>query len=209
MIGQTKPWLFEPWNFGKTVRLDGRKLLLLGESHYNDGPAIPDEKAAAFTSDTIKEWSNNGSRYRRPFFANVYETVTGRDWTPGSPEVDAFWANVYFYNYIQAFVGPGAGHRPKAAMWKSAEAPFRSVLEALAPDAVLVLGNALWNNMADADERGPDLPGGIGATYWYHYGDGGRCLAGHIRHPSSPGFSSAERHPAVRQFLESSPYSTG
>jgi hypothetical protein len=199
-------WTFTPWNLGADVRWNGQRLLLLGESQYDDGQTPERDQAviAQSTIQSVRDWSLSANlRYQR-FFPYLYETVTGERWESGSPRVAAFWRSIYFYNYVQQFVGDGPRQRPTAAMFRTSEPAFHAALAAIRPDAILVLGRALWRSMAESDDPGPNLEGGLGQTYWFATEGGSKALAAHIRHPSSVGFSPAEWSSKVLAFLEAS-----
>lgn len=86
-------------------------------------------------------------------------------------------------------------------MWLDAEQPFCDVLQELAPDAVLVMGQRLWDNMLKQDENLGDSPETLGLICGYRLSDGRVVPAAHTRHPSSRGFSPLEWHTRVHQFL--------
>jgi hypothetical protein len=90
--------------------------------------------------------------------------------------------------------------RPTTAMFQRSEAPFFAVLKRLRPDAVLVLGERLWNSMPDG-ECGPKLLGERRA-YWFRVDGQRRVLAARIHHPASIGFSPRNWHATVENFLD-------
>jgi hypothetical protein len=199
-----KPWTFNPWNLHADVEFDGLRLLMLGESHYDDSPK-PERDPAIIANSTVqavRDWSENRDHRGQRFFPYIFETVTGATWAAASTDVVRFWKSIYFYNFVQEFVGAGPRARPTSAMFRRSDSAFSAVLNVIKPDAVLVLGEGLWQSMADSEQLGPGLPQGLGKTYWFDTGGEGRALAAHIRHPSSAGFSPWRWHAPVKEFLE-------
>ena len=189
---------FRPWapQAGAPLFL-GLRLLLLGESHYDDWE--PGERGAEEAADVtawVVERHALGVRRRR-FFGNVFEAVTGDCWSEGSQEVRRFWQGVWFYNFIQDFVGPDWSCRPTGAMFRQSAPAFFEVLNEIRPDAVLVLGKTLWSQMPDADLVATDAEG---LSYKYQW-IGGDAQAACTRHPSR-GFSPGVWHPHIANFLD-------
>lgn len=197
-------WTFDPWNLGADVRYEGLRLLLVGESHYESetDPA----KIRSFTKDVVERWGVKTDEGRQRFFSNAFEAVTDRPWRAGASDVEAFWRNVYFYNYVQEFVGNTHEDRPTDAMFRRSDAAFMAVLRRLKPDAVLILGRTTWDRMIDG-EQGPCLGDAAPLpvhrkTYVYDCGDGRDVLAAHTQHPSYRRFSTTMWPPLVRRFLD-------
>lgn len=193
---------FLPWEpTGSDPRIHGVRLLLLGESHYEEG----DEAGAApevftnLTRTVVRRWGREPEG-RQVFFANIFTLLTGERWSREA-EVAAIWDNVFFYNYVQALVPGGARHRPSGEMWRESKPGFQVVLERLRPQVVIALGEDLWQNMPDAAEvvREPEH---LGLVCRYVLADGSPVLAAHTRHPSSNGFSAMAWNPRVRGFLD-------
>jgi hypothetical protein len=203
-------WTFDPWNLGADVRYRGIRLLLLGESHYDDGdpPETDSKKMRSWTVDAVRDWAVGSQRQR--FFANTYVAVTSDRWAPDSSDVSAFWNSVYFYNYVQDSVGIAARQRPTREMWQRSHASFEAVVQRLRPDAILVLGRATWRNMADGelaaplDMGSPPIREPHCATYRY-----GSALAAHTPHPSSTGFSPRVWSPLVAALVDQAAKSRG
>lgn len=170
---------FDPW-IGTRYRdagLCGRKVLVLGESHYGDAGT---EHAAT----TINVVELLGRKKRHRFFTTTQRLLDPAigDRLPTNDERAAFWEHVAFYNYIQCFVGPNARFRPTNAMWSAALEPFKSTLEELRPDAVLVLGSELGAKLLGAEITLPAI---------------------YVAHPSSWGFKVLETRRIVERALAS------
>lgn len=186
-------------------RLGGVRLLLLGESHYeedhedwhfHDADARPD-----LTRKIIAEWGLHPAS-RRPFFANLFTMMTGQPWSAAAAELAPFWNSVFFYNYVQTLVPEGARHAPTKTMFASGGPAFREVLEQIRPEAVIVLGRRLWRNMLDQDEWIVERDQGLGSICGYRLADRTLVPTAHFPHPSSEGFSPSEWHPKVAAFLD-------
>jgi hypothetical protein len=202
-MNQPENWMFDPWNLGRDVSYNGLRLLLIGESHYDDGDELTTDPVAVrrFTTDVVNYWAKNGDGGRHRFFPYIFETVSGETWSADSQEADRFWNSVYFYNYVQSLALTGARQRPTAEMFRDSEDAFYAVLKALRPDVILVLGKALWDALPDGLGEGPSFPS-QGKTWRYDCGDGRpEALATYINHPSSTGFTPALWHLKVTELL--------
>lgn len=196
---------FKPWKpTGTDPRFEGVRLLVLGESHYEEGGTSSFLDADAgndWTQQVVREWGVKPVR-RQVFFANLFTMLTGQPWIIDSNDLAPLWDSIFFYNYVQKLVPGGPGHSPSPSMWSDAEQPFRDVLEEIAPDAVLVVGQRLWDNMLKQDEELGAYPEGLGLICGYRLNDGRVVPAAHTRHPSSRGFAPLEWHTRIHQFLD-------
>lgn len=191
-----KPWLGQNYS----ERISDKRVLILGESHYEwstSGDLQPD-----LTQICIKE-QLDGS-WTKAFWTNIVIAFTGN--TPRLEDKKRFWHSVAFYNYVQESVGFGPRVRPSAEMWKRSEAPFVKVLENLKPDAMIVLGYKLWDNLPPLNgEQGPLVPKAPpkhNDTWWFSTASSSRCLAFAIRHPSA-GFNGRDWYPRIQYVLSS------
>lgn len=170
--------VFNPWVGSKywSAGLGGVRVLILGESHYGD---IGTE-SATFTTEVVKEWAQDK---RNRFFTVTQKLVAGMDtnkWVTDEQRA-AFWEQVAFYNFVQAFPGPGPRYRPTEAMWVAASPAFLSTIAELKPQVVVVLGIKLQGYL-------PDIPNGIHV-----------CFA---QHPSSRGFQYGQWQPAIQAAIK-------
>lgn len=194
---------FEPWiPPANDPRLEGVRLLILGESHYEEpaeGVFDRTVQDSEFTQKIVRRWGARPEGRQR-FFANLFTMMTGAPWSPGADH-GALWGRVFFYNYVQSVVSGGDGRTPGAHEFKRSEAQFRSVLEAVRPEAVLVMGVRLWRFMLSQDEWLKDMSGALGPVCAYRLEDGFKVVAAHTWHPSAPGFAAADWRPKVAAFL--------
>lgn len=191
---------FEPWKPPGDPHFNGIRLLIVGESHYDEGEPPPPDQMASFTSDVVIRWGAKAEGYQR-FFGNIYATFNadGAHWS--SDEFKRFWNSVYFYNYVQSFVPGGPGERPTAKQFSDSAEPFHAVLDDIKPEAIVVMGRRVWKSMTERNAEKVDYDkDGLGAIYRYQY-DGGSCLAGHTYHPSWKGYSADYWRPRVARYL--------
>ena len=130
------------------------------------------------------------------FYTNIECTLLGKKPTPA--EREEVWSSLVFSNFVQQIVGYGPTARPTPHMWAGGHTAFRSILEALQPDVVLVCGFELWDH----------LPGGYTALQAIQEGKMslqrrvyGHTIACRVRHPSSPGFSSGSWHQVITRVM--------
>ncbi len=194
---------FHPWIGASywATRERTLRLLIAGESHYDEGYARPPR----YTQDVIQ--SNIEARGKRHAFWTKTARVVSSDPSRYSTLDDRrlFWDAVSFYNYVQMFL-PRPRVPPEPRMWAVSHEPFQRVLQALKPHCILVLGDRLWINMWPGAGVGPLLNsrivGAEGArTRLYPVGTGVHALASWIQHPST-GFKYAKWRPRVQALLE-------
>lgn len=178
---------FRPW-VGKYYRnrgWHGRRLLVLGESHYSRS------KAANRDRRLTQRWvrsclsGDDGSS----FFTLVAELVHGRRDIDDASWCRA-WDSIAFYNYVQSVVIPGPRVPPTEQQWAAAQRPFIAVLQSLRPDGILVLGKRLWSRLPDGPERVADDGRGMKSkTPIARYSCGARhvAIAVGLKHPKAYG----------------------
>lgn len=194
---------FEPWKPPGDPRFQSIRLLIVGESHYDEGDPPSPDQTSSFTSQIVTRWGANAEGYTR-FFGNIYSTFNedGAHWS--SDEFKQFWSNIYFYNYVQSFVRGGARVRPTSKMFTESAEAFHLVLNELKPEVVVVMGQTIWDQMSDRNagvvHQDEDALGSV----WKYQFDGGSCVAAHTHHPSSTGYSSDYWRPRVLKFLAGS-----
>jgi len=183
---------FRPWVGKKFGNKQGKRLLILGESHYG---SIGRDSTIVWTREYIQQ------KWNHRFWTNIMQVVDGRRYW----EIDRedFWAKVAFYNYIQEPVGETPGIKPSEEMLERAKEPFFEILNHLKPFHILVLSKRLWENMTfNKDSQGAklNLNGEERETWIYSY-DGGSAKATWLPHPSYY-FSAQNWHPWVLEFLK-------
>lgn len=190
-----KPWIGEDYATGARF---GKRVMILGESHYQWDKAItpyPDLTCTAIRAQISGE-------YTYPFWTRVVSAFIGHK--PSLDEKRDFWRAVAFYNYVQETVSFGPRVAPTPEMWARSETAFAELLNMYAPQVLIVLGYRLWDklpNLGGASDQ--PIDGATQTQTWrYPLSRGGTCLAYGIRHPSS-GFTGSTWQPhilaAIRQ----------
>lgn len=144
---------FEPWVGSEYGGLWGRKVLVVGESHYDTWDGEKHLLSRAFTQECVQEKIDLGGGAR--FWNCIKNRLGGEEHERGTSDV--FWNKVAFYNYIQSPVSGGPGARPTPAQWREAAVPLREVLAILRPDRVLFTGRALWTALTPRDGKQPNI----------------------------------------------------
>jgi hypothetical protein len=131
---------FQPWVgslYGRHSPF-GVSVLVLGESHYDEGYAQGDRLTEFVVRGHMEA---RGKQYA--FWTKIGRTFTGPDYGDAASR-RAFWESIAFYNYVQDFVGTAARQRPTEEHFRSSWPAFTSLLAALKPDVVVTLGFGLW-----------------------------------------------------------------
>jgi len=152
-----KSVVIQPWIGPKyfTEGFNGKRILILGESHYcngceDDGPCgiIPDKKTipdclSNMTMDLIK---NHLNKAKKITFVTKLENAlnAAMDFSDNKQSV---FEHIAYYDYIQQIVAETPGILQIKKCGERAQKPFSEVLEYLKPDFMLVLSERLWNNM--------------------------------------------------------------
>ena len=193
---------FRPW-IGETYqqRRWGRRVLVLGESHYQWEENLPIDNWPTLTVECVEEqiagcsgrfWTNIAVAFLNP----------PRHHLPNLDERSAFWHSVAFYNYIQQCVGFGPYPNPTPKMWHQSRPAFRHLLNIHQPEVVIVLGRPNWWNIQRLGSEGPRIEGArYTETRWLQHA-GGACLAYGIKHPSARGFNGRYWHPFIMRTLQ-------
>ena len=196
---------FRPW-VGKDYSCGGifhQKVLVLGESHYcdvdkNDTPLLinPD-----ITRDTIHEivYDYTGERYMRTFVC-FERAIFG--FVPTQEQRESLWESVAFYDYVQFLLrGPRC---PINGSLDDSELAFKSVLEGLMPDRVIVWGRKLYNVMPNWGGHSIVIKAecGIATEGWVYIINDKEILCMMVHHPSCPsGKNWGYWHPLYNSFL--------
>lgn len=155
------PYVGPDYNSGL---VNGRKLLLIGESHYNEldcepcGPNATREVVASYLSGTDI-----------PFFDYMFRASCGHCRLYNR---DEFWRRVAFANFIQRPMETPS-HRPTSNDWKAGVAPFWDTVEEFKPDLVFMFTSA-WSHwlpsLAPTGVAARTGPVGEDDTWLWKYG---------------------------------------
>ncbi len=118
-----------------------------------------------------------GQETRYPFFTVITKILLGNTGWITNEDRAGVWEDVAFYNFVQDFVGNQPRNRPTFRQWVDAQEPFETVLAALRPHAVLILGSDLADHMLFLNSERQSI----------RYGrQEAEAVAGIIQHPSGP-----------------------
>jgi hypothetical protein len=189
------PWIGPAYDAG----FRGKKLLVLAEAHY-DWPGREEEcpNMADVTRYVLVKARRKGTW---GFWGLIESACTGVA-RAARASASPFWDRVAFYNFIPEFpAGTLARARPSRQQFKAGYRPFRSVLESLRPNRVIVCGHRLWNGMEptrEEDRRSDDVQ-----AYRLEDESAVWCLATY--HPSSGRYHPQELTPKIWPFLDEEP----
>ena len=216
-----RPWVGENYESGGMF---SKRILVLGESHYQLDEKIPLEKDLTIRcveQQAMEQISDEGKsplkpQKKLPFWTKIAIAFLNppSDAVPSLSEKRKFWQSVIFYNFIQESVGLKEPNepspRPTKEMAKRSIPAFEEVLREHCPQFIAVFGCELWWKMLETwDEKGPviaDIPDNqSGETELYAHPKG-KALAFRLRHPSAPqGFNGREWHPSLMKALSHAP----
>jgi len=191
---------FNPWVGDQYAsnHFYGKKILVLGESHYQWNEDKPIDNFVDITKYCISQQISGAETHA--FWTHI--AIAFLNHRPTLQEKHLFWHSVAFYNYIQCSVGVGARVRPDQKMWRDSEPGFVEVLKQLEPDIMVVLGYELWQRLPElAGSRGPTIVNAKQPDTWRYPTRQQGCLAYGIRHPSS-GFNGRYWYPYIMQVIK-------
>ena len=172
-----KPWVGSEYNSGGVY---GKKVLVLGESHYGDATDATDETIGVVKEFVYKYW---GAPYQQTFLC-FERALAGRELN--QEEREQLWNSIMFYNYFQkSTTGPRT--EPDMTAQKDSEEAFRELLESYQPDAIIVWGQRLYNLLPawDGNESSIEVDGDS-CPVWYYPIKGKSIPAMRVYHPSAP-----------------------
>jgi len=136
-----KPWVGENYANG----FNGKKVLALGDSHYNQGDEVED-----FVHNLVAHFIEykNGDTRHMPWM-NTYTkfgNVLLGEKADAKATVD-FWNSIVFYNYVQK---SQARHSkaPSDEEYNNSHIAFVEVLKEYQPNLIIVWGWRLWSRIA-------------------------------------------------------------
>lgn len=189
------PWVGSAYAQG----IEGKKMLVLGESHYCADPA---DATPEITNRIIKLLFDPNAEHEA--FMNTYTKFERA--LAGKPlsfaEKELWWNKIIFYNYVQTPISE-ARKAPTSNEFADSEVPFFEVLEMYRPDCVVVWGERLYNNLPKRGRQLDDLtfPGGKDIETWaYDLPDGHTVELLPITHPSAA-FVPEYWHKAISAFI--------
>lgn len=168
----------------------GKKVLLLGESHYYEDPEKV--KSMDFTRDTIDTYCIKTGKSDIKFF-NIVNLMFLNQARGNKERRGNFWSGVSFMNIVQEamlFKDGRAQTRPNGDQYVHGWEAVRAVMEVIRPDVCIRLGRESYYQLEDQD------PGGHHTLHNTQVGrysllqkyiklvDGHRCRVLFVPHPS-------------------------
>lgn len=138
------PWVGKHYS-SKGNFFDGKKILIVGESHYGENPDNFGKSLPEITREFVADHLAWETGKRIPFFTRLVALLTGTWGSQDTKLADEIWHHLAFYNYVPVIAAVG----PRMfdwSLWEKGEPEFNTVLEDLKPDAIIVLGYRLWQN---------------------------------------------------------------
>jgi hypothetical protein len=202
-----KPWVGKKY---QTEGFKGKKIMILGESHYCDegcgdcGNSINHPNCTSFTIDVIanfleyksgkgvfKGWMNTFTKFGNIFFNKELDYLETKD----------FWDSVIFYNFVQ-FATPEARVAPYKKEFEKSSDAFFEILKFHMPNLVIAWGERLWNNLPTNGEDGEDIViGDIKGKFYTYTLNETKIQLFYIYHPSSSSFNYSS-HEFINRALE-------
>jgi hypothetical protein len=190
-----KPWVGKNYFKGDIFP---KRVLVLGESHYEWDPNIPLTEFPTFDCIQIQDQIDGK---KKQFWTKIVIAFLNR--YPLPEDRGRFWHSVAFYNYVQEPVGFGARTRPTKEMWINSQQSFFEILQEYNPHCIIVLGFELWKHLPSNFEKGPKIDNAKRPeTRRYPTGNGTYSLAYAIIHPASWGFSGRDWYSFIMRAIE-------
>lgn len=192
------PWVGPNYGVASNI-LDGKRILVVGESHY--GTEVPVGTASpGITIEVVNKYQSG--EWAIPFLSRIVTLISGKSAAShGWHGVRKFWDDLAFYNYVPVFAGVG----PREfdwSLWALGEPEYNQVLDELKPDVIVVTGYRLWDNAyirhTDRSVKAYDRENNVVKTL----ANGREIPTLKIKHPSAPGFSGLKLHPQFKALLE-------
>lgn len=177
---------------------NGKKILVLGESHYctkelaEGGRCCPlcrienmESDCFSQTEDVIDHFVYNysGEPYAQTFLC-FERSMMGKELS--NDERIEFWNSIIFYNYIQ-FSQARPRIAPQQIHWEKSELAFLELLKKYMPDFIIIWGERLYNGLPDWDGSHSVLEvDGKSTDVWTYNINGKSIPAIKVHHPSSP-----------------------
>lgn len=171
----------------------GKKVLVLGESHYCDED-LSDEELSSFTRDVLDSYLNSEERcsWKRTFL-KFERALSNADTNINSKSI---WNHLMFYNYLQC---PLRGLRMAGEKYyEEAKEPFFAILEKYKPDYIIVWGRRLFAKLPN--EKGEYMSCND-MNLWTYNIEGKMIKVLPIYHPSV-GFSWDYWHKVIVVFIK-------
>lgn len=198
------PWKGDRWGLSDNA-LGGRRLLVLGESHYSKKFSVWD-RDPDMTNWCVTEFLKGANGELRPearrFYAKLTSLISGRPSDALSADDRRnIWDSITYYNYIPWIAANKAGVAPPEAMWHG-EAPlaFQDIVSRSEAEAIIVCGSRLWARMQEGLPGAPSFEFEGAQRRARLYGPD-KAVAAPMWHPSAGRGWNAARFRPVLAFL--------
>ena len=133
--------------------LGGRRVLLLGESHYRQEGSTDDPGTTrSFTRETFGDMETIERKGSGKFFDELDRILTGQS-RPSLIDAAEAWRRFAFCNLSQRFAGTASGHRPSGNDFRQGgRVLVETILPILRPEVILVLGRTAWRMFDHGDQ---------------------------------------------------------
>ena len=194
---------FMPW-VGKeyaTGGIFGKRILVLGESHYGDGEPLPDTTVRVFEEylgcpETVPSYLQSFHKFERSLTGIKTDADQRRQ----------IWDSLLFYNFVQEF----STNAPRKMLdvknpSQSIEA-FFEVLEEYRPEYIIAWGYRLWDKLLPTEHwvwGEETVVDGLPAIRFGYYtlSDGTRIKAIPVKYPSAA-YAWADWYKYLQSFLQ-------
>lgn len=175
----------------------GKKVLVLGESHYCDED-LSDEELSSFTREVLDCYLKSEERYSwMRTFLKFERALSNADTNIDSKSI---WNHLMFYNYLQC---PLRGLRMAgdSRRYEDATTPFFAILKKYKPDYIIVWGRRLFVNLPSENVREGEYMPSIEINIWSYQIDGHTIMVLPVVHPSG-GFLWGYWHEVIVELLK-------
>ena len=162
-----------------TKEKPGKRVLVLGESHYCDED-LSDEELSSFTRDVLDCYLDSEERYSWMRTFVKFERALSNGYT--NIDSNSIWNHLMFYNYLQR---PLRGPRMAGEKYhEEAKEPFFAILEKYKPDYIIVWGRRLFVNLPSENGMEGKYMTSIEINTWSYQIDGHTIKVLPVVHPS-------------------------
>ena len=175
----------------------GKKVLVLGESHYCDED-LSDEELSSFTREVLDCYLKSEERYSwMRTFLKFERALSNADTNIDSKSI---WYHLMFYNYLQC---PLRGLRMAgdSRRYEDATTPFFAILKKYKPDYIIVWGRRLFVNLPSENVQEGEYMPSIEINIWSYQIDGHTIMVLPVVHPSG-GFLWGYWHEVIVELLK-------
>lgn len=175
----------------------GKKVLVLGESHYCDED-LSDEELSSFTREVLDCYLKSEERYSwMRTFLKFERALSNADTNIDSKSI---WNHLMFYNYLQC---PLRGLRMAGDLrrYEDATTPFFAILKKYKPDYIIVWGRRLFVNLPSENVQEGEYMPSIEINIWSYQIDGHTIMVLPVVHPSG-GFLWGYWHEVIVELLK-------